>query len=49
MQLSQEIRQAMREMRDFTIQTGIQGNDAGSVQEVVLEWVTKRTENERYI
>lgn len=41
MQLSQEMRQAMREMRDVTIQTG-SGSDVGSVQEVVLEWVTKR-------
>ena len=42
MQLSQEMRQATREMRDFTINTGCPSN-GGAVQEVVIEWVTKRT------
>lgn len=46
-QLSQEMRQAMREMRDFTIKTGNR-SDCGSVQEVIIEWVSKRsTDGER--
>ena len=41
-QMSEEMRQAMREMSDFTIHTGCTETDAASIQQVVFEWVSKR-------
>lgn len=41
-QVSEEMRQAMREMSDFTIYTGCPDSDSSSVQQVVFEWVSKR-------
>ena len=41
-QMSEEMRQAMREMSDFTIDTGCSDTDGAAIQQVVFEWVSKR-------
>lgn len=41
-QRSEEMRQAMREMSDFTIHTGCPDTDGVAIQQVVFEWVSKR-------
>ena len=41
-QLSEEMRQSMREMSDFTIHTGLPDTDDTSIKQVVFEWVSKR-------
>ncbi|CAB3980722.1 zinc finger FYVE domain-containing 9 isoform X2 [Paramuricea clavata] len=41
-QMSEEMRQAMREMSDFTIHTGCPDTDGVAIQQVVFEWVSKR-------
>ena len=47
-QMSEEMRQAMRAMSDFTIHTGCPDTDSAAVQQVVFEWVSKRNpENQR--
>ena len=49
-QLSEEMRQAMREMSDFTIDTGCLDTDGASIQQVVFEWVSKRSpDTQRYL
>ena len=41
-QMSEQMRQAMREMSDFTIHTGCPDTDGAAIQQVVFEWVSRR-------